>query len=659
MIDNSIKYRPIHRLFIANRGEIALRIHQTAKKMGITTIGIITDFELQTPTDEKVRIKGNTLTDTYLNSNAIIEAALSMSADAIHPGYGFLSENPLFAEATKQAGLIFVGPTAAAIKEIGNKTNARVLAQSLNILTIKGIFGTSEEIQQQQQKLSFPLLIKAAAGGGGKGMIRVNSLSELESKLKQAEREAEAYFGNKTLLVEQYIDQPRHIEVQLLADQYGNSIHLFERECSIQRRYQKIIEESPSPFVTDLLRKKLTADALKLFNKVGYQNAGTVEFLVDKKGNHYFLEVNTRLQVEHPVTEAVTSIDLVKQQLLIAMGLPLTLSQKEIKLNGHALECRIYAEDPQHNFRPAPGDILSVEWPNKNIARTDSWFNEAVEIRSEFDPMLAKIITHAPNRHYAIEKMNNALEETLLIGNVNNISYLKSILKNNDFIAGNINTNFCNTFKPSTLTNTSIDAVVAATLIWQFKSKKEVKNAWNQIDFFRINKQVAYIIDNQHIQVNYHTENNQLSFSFNQEEPKTIFNMVIEKNKIAFTLNAIKHQFNWTINAKSHLILEKETAQWKVIPHHYLPKNNANRTALDTNQNGTTVKAPIPGKIVTVNVQEGQLIKEGDTLMILEAMKMENNIQMPQDGIIKKILIAKGNQVKANELLVKFEHIKK
>ena len=423
MIDKSVKYKPIHRLFIANRGEIAVRIHQTAKEMGITTIGVITKSELQTPADEEVFIEGDTLAQTYLNIDAIINAALIKKADAIHPGYGFLSENPAFAEATHKAGLIFVGPTADVIREIGDKTNARILAQSLDIPVTKGFFGTAEEIYKQKKELPYPLLIKAAAGGGGKGMTMVDSVHELEKKLKQAEREAERYFGDKTLLVEQYISQPRHIEVQILADKHGNCLHLYERECSIQRRYQKIIEESPSPFVTDSLRKRLTTDALKLCKEIGYHNAGTVEFLVDKDGNHYFLEVNARLQVEHPVTEMITSIDLVKQQFLIAMGLPLTLSQEDIKINGHALECRIYAEDPQNNFHPAPGKILSVQWPNESLARTDSWFNDSVEIHPNFDPMLAKIITHAPTRLYAIEKMNKALQSTLLMGNINNIWY--------------------------------------------------------------------------------------------------------------------------------------------------------------------------------------------------------------------------------------------
>lgn len=657
MIEKSIKYRPIHRLLIANRGEIAMRIIRTAKEMGITTIGIVTSSEPHTTADEEIFLEGNNVADTYLNSEAIIKAALATKANAIHPGYGFLSENPDFAKATQQAGLIFVGPSAEVIQQLGNKTSARLLAQSLDIPITKGYFGTAEEIYKLKQDLPYPLLIKAAAGGGGKGMTLVISPTELQSKLNQAAREAERYFGDKTLLVEQFIHQPRHIEVQILADQYGNCIHLYERECSIQRRYQKIIEESPSPFVTDELREKLTAAALKLCKSIGYQNAGTVEFLVDKNADYYFLEVNTRLQVEHPVTEMVTSIDLVEQQLLIAMGLPLALSQENIKINGHALECRIYAEDPQNNFHPAPGKILKVQWPKTSLVRTDTWFHEPVEIHPDFDPMLAKIITHAPTRSYAIEKMKLALQSTVLMGNTNNIWYLKNLLKNSDFKAGKINTDFCEVFKAPVPTPTNIESVVAAILTWQFQEKPQTSDVWGEIGFFRFNKQVRYSINGQLFEIDYHKEGEQLSFSIKEETSKTISDVLIEENHLEFLLDDKQLQFNWVITPDNELLLERGVESWKVLPHYQLPKNNANKKPLASGLNGSGVKAPIPGKIIEIAVQEGQHIKAGDTLMVLEAMKMENSILMPQDGIVKKILITQGYQVKANELLVEIEDI--
>ena len=658
MSNSSVIYRPINRLLIANRGEIAVRIIRTARDMGITTIGIITHSEPQTIAEEEIFIDGDTLSETYLNVEAIVEAAIIKKADAIHPGYGFLSENPLLVEATHKAGLIFVGPTAEAVRKIGDKTNARLLAQSLDIPVTKGFFGTLDDIYKQKQDLPYPLLIKAAAGGGGKGMTMVVTPTELYSKLKQAEREAESYFGDKTLLIEQLIHQPRHIEVQILADQHGNCIHLYERECSIQRRYQKIIEESPSPFITEALREKLTTDALKLCKNIGYQNAGTVEFLVDKNSNYYFLEVNARLQVEHPVTEMVTSIDIVQQQLLIAMGLPLELTQKDIKLDGHALECRIYAENPQNNFHPAPGNILSVQWPNKNIARTDTWFHESVEILPAFDPMLAKIITHAPTRSYAIEKMKMALQSTLLMGSINNIWYLQHILKNSDFNAGKINTDFCEVFKAPTPTPTKNESVVAAILIWQFQTKSQNSDVWSEIGFFRVNNQVSYLINGKIFEINYQRDEEQLSFSLNNETLTVISNSIINEHNIKFSLDNKDLHFNWVISPNNELLLERGVESWKIIPHHQLSKNNAAKLTRTSNQNGSGVSAPIPGKIIEINIKEGELIKAGDTLMVLEAMKMENSIQMPQDGIVKKILIEQGKQVKANELLIEIESIK-
>ncbi|MDD2475597.1 MAG: biotin carboxylase N-terminal domain-containing protein [Dysgonamonadaceae bacterium] len=657
MIDNSVKYRPIHRLLVANRGEIAVRIIRTAKAMGITTIGIVTKFEPHTMADEAILLEGDSIADTYLNVEAIVTAAIVKKADAIHPGYGFLSENPLLVEATQEAGLIFVGPTADVVRKIGDKTNARQLAESLDIPITKGFFGMVDEIYKKKQDLPYPLLIKAAAGGGGKGMIMVSSPTELYSKLKQAEREAERYFGNKTLLMEQLIHQPRHIEVQILADHHGNCIHLYERECSIQRRYQKIVEESPSHFVTEALREKLTTDALKLCKSIGYYNAGTVEFLMDKEANYFFLEVNARIQVEHPITEMVTSIDLVEQQLLIAMGLPLMLSQDDIKMNGHALECRIYAEDPQNNFHPAPGSILNVQWPKESLARTDTWFHDTVEIRSDFDPMLAKVITHASTRLYAIEKMKKALQSTLLMGNTNNIWYLKSILNNSDFKTGRINTDFCEVFKSSSPAPTTVESVVAAILIWQFQTKANATDVWNTVGFFRISNQVKYLINDKSVEVNYQKEDGNLSFSISEGPSYVISNILVTKDNIEFSFKNENLQFNWVITPGNELLLEREVDSWTVISQHQLPKNNAYKKPHISNHNGAAVTAPIPGKIIEVNIQEGQLLKAGDTLMVLEAMKMENSIQMPQDGIVKKILIKQGNQVKANELLVEIKNI--
>lgn len=656
-IDQSIQYRPISRLLIANRGEIAVRIIKTARAMGITTIGIVTDLEEYTTADEKIYLSGDSVAETYLNVEAVVMAALEKKADAIHPGYGFLSETPTFIDAVVRAGMIFVGPSADAVREIGDKYRARELALSLNVPVTQGIYGSAKEIDSQRTSIIYPALIKAVAGGGGKGMIIVESENELSDKLHQAEREALRYFGNGALLIEQLIEKPRHIEVQILADSHGNYVHLFERECSIQRRYQKIVEEAPSLFVDDVLRNRLTNDALKLCQAVGYENAGTVEFLVDEAGNHYFMEVNTRLQVEHPVTEKITGIDIVKQQLLIAMGLPLELSQKDIKINGHVLECRVYAEDPQNDFLPAPGHIAYIEWPDERLARTDRWFDEEVEIHPDFDPMLAKVITHAPTRLYAIEKMKRALQSTLLMGNVNNIEYLKSVLSDKEFERGAIHTGFCNSFNPTPSQPLDIKYVVAATLIWQLHNCTESESSvWQDIGFFRLNQQVRYTINGKLIEVTYQQHDNELQFSFDKETLHCITAIVKKKNSLLYILNGDIWQFNWVTRSDDSLLLERGLEQWEVRPYHYLPRNTVSKHRPDLNGNGSMVRAPIPGKIIEINTQVGQHKKLGDTLLILEAMKMENNIMMPYDGVVKSILIEQGAQVKGNELLVEIEN---
>ncbi|MDD4728949.1 MAG: biotin/lipoyl-binding protein, partial [Dysgonamonadaceae bacterium] len=347
----------------------------------------------------------------------------------------------------------------------------------------------------------------------------------------------------------------------------------------------------------------------------------------------------------------------VEQQLLIAMGLPLMLSQDDIKMNGHALECRIYAEDPQNNFHPAPGSILNVQWPKESLARTDTWFHDTVEIRSDFDPMLAKVITHASTRLYAIEKMKKALQSTLLMGNTNNIWYLKSILNNSDFKTGRINTDFCEVFKSSSPAPTTVESVVAAILIWQFQTKANATDVWNTVGFFRISNQVKYLINDKSVEVNYQKEDGNLSFSISEGPSYVISNILVTKDNIEFSFKNENLQFNWVITPGNELLLEREVDSWTVISQHQLPKNNAYKKPHISNHNGAAVTAPIPGKIIEVNIQEGQLLKAGDTLMVLEAMKMENSIQMPQDGIVKKILIKQGNQVKANELLVEIKNI--
>jgi acetyl/propionyl-CoA carboxylase alpha subunit len=659
MTKHNISFKPIRRLLIANRGEIAVRIIRTARKMGIVTIGITTNADPHTDADESAFLEGSSISETYLNADAIINLALVVHADAIHPGYGFLSENESFARKTADAGIIFVGPSPDYIREMGNKTNARKLAATLDIPLTRAIYGSVDEILSQQMQLAFPLLIKAAAGGGGKGMLLAHDASELKEKLLQTAREAKNYFGDDTVYAEQYIETPRHIEVQVLGDMNGNIVHLYERECSIQRRFQKIVEEAPAPFINESLRNKLTADAIRLCKAIGYYNAGTVEFLVDKNGQHYFLEMNTRLQVEHPVTEMITGIDLVEQQINIAMGLPLPFSQEKIAINGHSIECRIYAEDPLNKFHPAPGKIIDVTWPSADLARTETWFHKPIEILPDFDPMLAKIVTHGHSREIASEKMLAALSNTRLSGSVNNIGYLTGILNDPKFRAGETDTSFCDNFVYQPDSEHKENSFFSAAMIWHLYQSTGSNTTWYNSSFKRINNQTQFSVNDEKFLLEWENpqKKSELLFSINNTIHLFIENISLSRNRIRFSLNKKYFLFHWVKLQDGALHLENGPYNATIYPAHLL-KGNVTAKRPDTNgANGRThqVKAPIPGKIIEIKVREGDLIKKGDALVILEAMKMENRLNAMHGGIIKHIFSSLGQQVKADEVLIDFE----
>ncbi|MFW6267923.1 MAG: acetyl-CoA carboxylase biotin carboxylase subunit, partial [Marinilabiliaceae bacterium] len=525
-----MSYRHIQTLFIANRGEIALRIIQTAQKLGMRTILPVIKDEISTlpaqEADEVVVLDDHSPFGNYLNPELMINLAREAGSDAIHPGYGFLSENAGFARQVEEAGLIWIGPSPDAIEKMGDKLQARKIAQNAGVSISRAIEGTPEEIIQHIDQLSFPLLIKAAAGGGGKAMQIARHVSELKPLLDQASREAQRYFGNPAIFVEEYIHEPRHIEVQILGDRHGNLVHLFERECSIQRRYQKIIEEAPSPFVTADLREILTRDALRLCREIGYFNAGTVEFLVDSRGQHYFLEMNTRLQVEHPVTEAITGIDLVEKQLQVAMGLPLDISQDQLKMNGHAIETRLYAEDARKDFSPSPGTIHFVRWPEKNRARCDTFFSEKTEILPDFDPMLAKIIAHGQTREAARKKLLSALEETSIVGITTNLPYLRHLIKTRNFIDGETNTHFAQkhneilqqAIHPNGAEKTRL--LMAAYAVWITFYRESGTNIWTKLGHIRWNEHHNVLSEeNEHeIQIRDFQNKNKMDWSLNGSE---------------------------------------------------------------------------------------------------------------------------------------------
>jgi len=437
------------KILIANRGEIASRIAQTCRELGIATVAVYSEADRSSPhvyvADEALHIGPAPAKESYLNAEAIITAAQRTGAQAIHPGYGFLSENPTFARLVKEAGLTFIGPSPDALAAVGNKIFARQTVTKLGVPVVPALENPSrdpEVLQTQARDLGYPLLIKAASGGGGKGMRIVRDEKDLLEGVAAAEREALAAFAEGTVYLERYIERPRHVEVQILGDMHGTLIHLGERECSIQRRYQKILEETPSPAVNEKLREEMTAAALTVAKAAGYYNAGTVEFILDDSGHFYFLEVNARLQVEHPITEWITGLDLVREQIRIASGARLGFTQSDIQRRGHAFECRIYAEDPAHGFLPSPGKVLLWQAPTGPGVRVDAGVVSHTEVSVYYDPMIAKLSTWGQDREQARRRMESALRQCLVLGPTTNIPFLRDLLAHPAFIAGATHTGF-------------------------------------------------------------------------------------------------------------------------------------------------------------------------------------------------------------------------
>ena len=471
------------KILIANRGEIAVRIIKACQEMNIKTVAIYSNVDNDAPhvhlADETINLGDPTPIESYLNIPKIVKIAQETHAEAIHPGYGFLAENPDFAKSCNDVGIKFIGPSPNVIALMGDKIEAKKTMEKAGVPVIPGYHGEKQDdssLLKEGKKIGFPLLVKAASGGGGKGMRIVYSENVLEESIESAKRESKSAFGDDTIFLEKYLDKPRHIEFQILADEHGNSVHLFERECSIQRRHQKIIEETPSPVMNIELRKKMGSAAVTVAKTVGYSNAGTVEFMVDGNLNFYFMEMNTRLQVEHPITEMTTGVDLVKWQIRIASGLDLALKQNDLIQRGHAMECRIYAEDPSNGFLPSVGTLEKVEIPTGPNIRDDSGITTGMKITPYYDPMLAKLVTYSENRTESINKMIWALSRYVVLGVTTNVTFLKKVIEHEEFKKGNITTHFIeNYFKDWTIKKRGlpIDAIIALAVYDSMHLKTE------------------------------------------------------------------------------------------------------------------------------------------------------------------------------------------
>jgi len=623
-------------ILIANRGEIACRIMQTAQNMGIKCIAVYVDADADAPfvkmADESVL-----LSSSYMDSDAILSAAKQTGAEAIHPGYGFLSENAAFARKVKNNNLIWIGPSAHVIKVMGDKLKAKELAEKSGVPTLPMAADLKDA-----KNLGYPLLIKAAAGGGGKGMRIVTSPKNLKESVISAQREALSGFGDDRIFIERYVKKSRHIEIQILGDEHGNIVHLGERECSIQRRHQKIIEESPSPKVDPFLREQMGEAALKLAKKIKYCSAGTVEFLMDDNtGEFWFLEVNTRLQVEHPVTEEVTGIDLVYEQIKIARGEELEFTQDDISWHGHSIEARLYAEDPGNNFLPEVGTLIAYDTEMAGDIRWDSGVEQGYKVGTDFDPMLSKVIAWAPNRIDAINKLARGLEKAHFGGVKTNRDFLISCLRNESFINGNTTTDFIEREKPNSeqvLSENQIFNASAAIALWIAMGNRASDEVTDFMPSNWTNGRMPYqriklmILKNE-IEIKYQLKRSGL---FEVMGTNCKIHAVDESG---IDVEVGSHRFFAQVTrANDQILINMPFGDLDavIVPRFIEPGNEVPEGGL---------VAPMPGKVIEVKVKKGDKVKAGDTLIIIEAMKMEHSIKATENGKVAKLMVSLNQQV--------------
>ena len=632
-------------ILIANRGEIACRIIKTAKEMGIRSIAVYVDADKDSlfvkQADESIRLEDG----GYLDGDQIINAAKMSGAQAIHPGYGFLSENASFARKVKKEKLIWVGPSPNVISVMGDKLKAKELAIKADVPTLPMTSKPNEA-----KKIGYPLLIKAAAGGGGKGMRIVNKEKDLKESIVSAQREAKSGFNDERIFIERYVEKSRHIEIQILGDSKGNVVHLGERECSIQRRHQKIIEESPSPRISDDVRNKMGEAAVKLAKQIKYESAGTVEFLFDDKTEEFwFLEVNTRLQVEHPVTEEVTGIDLVCEQLKIARGESLEFDQKDITWTGSSIEARLYAEDPNNDFLPEIGTLIAFEENNSAEARWDTGVNKGTVVGTDFDPMLAKIISYAPNRTDAAGKLAKALESAHIGGVNTNRDFLVNCLKTKEFLDGDTTSDFIERVKPSRkleINQSEIEHASAIAAMWMQQQNRNNSNVAKFMPSGWTNGRLP----NQ--KVTFEFENTEYDFEYKQKRDQKF---LFSNNKEAFIYSSDEDGIDMIFDGKRHY--SRVTVSKSNILVHMPFGDVMLELKPRFKMPGTEVTiggliAPMPGKVIDVKVKKGKKVKAGDTLVILEAMKMEHSIKASEDGTVSELLISVNDQVENGALLM-------
>ncbi|MDE2402052.1 MAG: acetyl/propionyl/methylcrotonyl-CoA carboxylase subunit alpha [Burkholderiales bacterium] len=660
------------KILIANRGEIACRIAATARRLGIRTVAVYSDADTQAAhvqaCDEAVHLGPAAPRDSYLRADRILAAAQATGAQAIHPGYGFLSENAGFAHACADAGVVFIGPPASAIAAMGSKSAAKTLMEQAGVPLVPGYHGDRQEpgfLQAEADRIGYPVLIKASAGGGGKGMRAVHSAAEFEAALASCQREAAASFGNDHVLVERYVTRPRHIEIQVFGDVHGHYVHLFERDCSVQRRHQKVLEEAPAPGMTEARRAEMGSAAIAAARSVGYVGAGTVEFISEQDGRFYFMEMNTRLQVEHPVTEAITGLDLVEWQLRVAAGESLPLAQDALRINGHAIEARICAENPQQQFLPATGRLQTFRLPRASTfsvapVRVDAGVREGDEISPHYDSMIAKLIVWGATRDDARQRLDTALSELHITGLHTNVAFVRDVINTRSFAQADLDTALIEReraalFAPLALEPLLAVAGVAARLLSEETSSVSA-DPWSRRDGWRLHG----------------AAHRALTFSLNDDHTlkATLRSQAGSAHRVgcagmeaALTVHA-QHGDQFDVTLEGAVSQRLRLAVYRHHDHFevFAPQGRASlilidplAQAKDSGQSQGRLTALMPGRVVALFVQPGQCVKVGEALAITEAMKMEHTLNAPRDGIVGELLCAVGDQVPEGAELLRLQ----
>jgi 3-methylcrotonyl-CoA carboxylase alpha subunit len=663
------------KILIANRGEIACRVIRTCRRFGIRTVAVYSAADASAQhvrlADEAWPIGDSRPQDSYLRGDSIIAAALRSGAQAIHPGYGFLSENADFADAVAAAGLTFIGPPGASMRKMGSKAGAKDLMAAAGVPVVPGYTGENQDathLQSEADRISYPLMIKAAHGGGGKGMRIVRAASEFAAALESCRREAASAFGRDRVLLERYLEQPRHIEIQVFADDHGHAIHLGERECSAQRRYQKVLEESPSPLLTPAMREQMGAAAVQAARAIDYRNAGTVEFIVGSDGGFYFMEINTRLQVEHPVTEMVTGLDLVEWQLRVAAGEPLPLAQEEIRQHGHAIEVRLYAEDAENGFLPGSGRLERLRLPKTDAGtRIDAGVVEGDVVTIFYDPMIAKLIVHDQDRPRALARLREALADCEIVGPKSNVEFLERLIRHPSVTEGRINTSFLDAhfaevYPPATPAGADVLAAAACACLLhderkvraQARRTSDPHSPWAIADGWRLGhagqralslgwRQERRLLTAHGAGGDYRIETDGATFKIEGAH--------LEPGHFTARLDGEARRWRCQVDA-AHVFLHDGDHRWTFSR---LPVYQAEN--IDVNAGGNRVLAPMPGRVVLLHVGVGDIVCAGQELGVMEAMKMELSLKSPRAGRIAAVQAKAGDFVEADAVLVRLEDV--